>query len=99
MMNLELLFNDILSSGITSADPEKIRKFKALNIFHLIFIMAAPLLGLFYFYIGAIPLFYVSIVAGLLMMTGMVLLRKTKNMVLGGNFAIFILWAVLFIIS
>ncbi|MFC1821190.1 PAS domain-containing protein [Thermodesulfobacteriota bacterium] len=99
MMNLELLFHDILSSGITSADPETIRKFKALNIFQLIFIMAAPLLGLFYLLIGATPLFYVSIAAGLLMMTGMVLLRKTKNMILGGNFAIFILWVVLFIVS
>lgn len=61
--------------------------------------MLAPLLGLFYFYIGATPLFYVPTVAGLLMIPGIILLRKTKNMMLVGNYAIFILWGTISVLA
>ena len=61
--------------------------------------MLAPLVGLFYFYIGAIHLFYATIIAGLSMILTLVLLRVVKNLLLVGTFAIFILWAILFIIA
>jgi len=80
-------------------DLEAIRKIKILNTFQLVFIMSAPLLGLFYFYIGADRLFYITIIAGLLMISSMILLRTTKNLVWTGNYAIFILWATLFVIA
>ncbi|MFH1490696.1 MAG: PAS domain S-box protein [Pseudomonadota bacterium] len=98
-MNLDVLLNNILTSGIKFSDPETIRKIKILNIFQLVFIMTAPLLGLFYFYIGAILLFYVAIIAGLLMVTSLLLLRKTKNLLWSGNVALLVVWAALLILS
>ena len=98
-MNLDSLFNNLLTSGIKLSDPETIRKFRILNIFQLIFIVMAPLLGLFYYYIGAILLFYTTTIAGLAMISAIILLKKTKNTVFVGNYAIFILWATLFILS
>ena len=98
-MNLESLINNLITSGIKASTPEMIRRIKVLNIFQLVFIMLAPLLGLFYFYIGAILLFYVSIIAGLTMISSVIFLRKTQNITLAGNYAIFILWVTLFILS
>ncbi len=98
-MDLDALFNNLLSSGIEATDPEATKKVKVLNTFHLVFIMMAPLLGLFYFYIGAIFLFYVFIIAGVLMISSLILLRKTLNITVAGNCAIFILWATLFMMT
>lgn len=99
MVNLDTLFEDLISSGFKLTDPEIIRKVKVLNIFQLAFIMMAPILGLFYFYVGAMFLFYVVIIAGALMGTSIVLLRKTKNLVYGGNYAIVILWGTFLVIA
>ncbi len=98
-MDLDALFNNLLSSGIEATDPGATKKVKVLNCFHLVFIMMAPLLGLFYFYIGAIFLFYVFILAGVLMISSLILLRKTLSITVAGNYAIFILWATLFIMT
>ena len=98
-MDLDALFNNLLSSGIEATNPEAIKKVKVLNSFHLIFIMLAPLLGLFYFYIGAIFLFYVFIIAGVLMIGSIILLRKTRNIILAANCAIFILWSTFFMMT
>ena len=105
-MNLESLLNDIITSGMKSSDrkrirsdPKTIRKIRILNTFQLVFVMLAPLVGLFYFYIGAIHLFYATIIAGLSMILPLVLMRTVKNLVLVGTLAIFILWAILFIIA
>jgi PAS domain S-box-containing protein len=98
-MNLESLLNNILTSGINFSDPDTIRRIKVLNVYQLVFTMLSPVLGLFYFYIGAIPLFYTCIATGFLMAAGIGILRKTKNIIFVGNYAIFILWLTLFIIS
>jgi PAS domain S-box-containing protein len=98
-MNLDSQFQNLLTSGIRLSDPETLRKFKVANSFQLIFIMTAPFLGLLYFYIGALPLFYVAIGAGLLMIASLILLRATKNLVVGGHFGILIVWASLLSIS
>lgn len=98
-MDLESLFNNLITSGITFSSPGRNREIKILNSFHLVFVMLAPLLGLFYFYVGAIQLFYASIVAGLLMIGSLILLRKTINVSLVGNIAILILWATLSFIT
>jgi len=98
-MNLDNLFNNLLTSGIGLSNSETLRKLKILNTFHLVVIMTAPLLGLFYFYVGALILFYVTIFTGLLMICSFFLLRKTRSLVLGGHFAISILWAFLFLVS
>lgn len=71
---------------------------RVLNLFHLTFIMIAPLLGFFYFYIGAITLFHSTVAAGILMVLSMVLLRKTRNIPWCGNLAIFVAWASLLVI-
>ena len=93
MMNRHALFRNILTSGIKLSDPESIRKLKVFNGFQLSVIVIAPFLGLFFFCIGAISLFYVTVLAGLLMISSLLVLRKTKNVVLAGNYAILILWA------
>jgi PAS domain S-box-containing protein len=98
-VNLDTLFDDLLTSGVTLADPQRIRKLRVLNSVHLVVIMSAPLLGLFYFYIGAIILFYVTVAVGFLMAVSMVLLRKTKNIPWVGNYAISVLWVFVFILS
>ncbi|MBN2420186.1 MAG: PAS domain S-box protein, partial [Deltaproteobacteria bacterium] len=98
-MNLENLINNIITSGHEVADPDILRKYKVLNIFQLTVIFLAPLLGIFYVYIGAISLFYTSIAAGILMIAGILLLRITKNLILSGNYALFVLWAVISILS
>jgi PAS domain S-box-containing protein len=99
MMNLDALFNNFLTSGIGLSNSETLRKLRILNTFHLVVIMTAPLLGLFYFYVGALILFYVTIFTGLLMISSFLLLRKTRSLVLGGHCAISILWAFLFLVS
>jgi PAS domain S-box-containing protein len=98
-MNLENILNNLITSGIPLSDPDVVRKFKVLNIFQFAIIMFAPILGLFYFYIGAAVLFYSSVIAGLLMIAGIIILRRTKNLLLVGNYAIFVLWAEISIIS
>jgi len=98
-MNLEYILNNLITSGIALTDPDEIRKFQVLNIFQLVLIMFTPLIGLFYFYIGATILFYSSSIAGLLMIVGVILLRKTKNIALVGNYAVFVLWAAISIIA
>ncbi|MCU0596201.1 MAG: PAS domain S-box protein [Desulfobacterota bacterium] len=98
-MNLDALFNNLLTSGIGLSSSETLRKLRILNTFHLTVIMTAPILGLFYFYAGALVLFYVTIFTGLLMVVSLLLLRKTRNLNLGGHSAIAILWAFLFLVS
>ena len=98
-MNLYALFNNLLTSGIGLSSSETLRKLRILNTFHLAVIMTAPILGLFYFYIGALILFYVTIFTGLLMIFSFLLLRKTRNLNLGGHCAISILWVFLFLVS
>ena len=39
-MNLDALLDDLLTSGVTLADPERIRKLRVLNTVHLVFIMS-----------------------------------------------------------
>jgi len=97
-MNLESLLNNFITSGIRSADLETIKKFKVLNTLLFILILTSPCLGLFYFFIGADLLFYTTIIAGLLGICGMMLLRKTKNLIVVGNCAFFVLWAAFLII-
>ena len=98
-MNLQSLFDDLITSGPKLSDPEVTRKIRALNVFQLGFIMLAPLFGLLYFYLGAISLFYVIIGAGLLMIPSVIILRTTKNILWVANYSIFVLWAALFIVS
>lgn len=98
-MNLEALLNNLITSGIHLADPDTTRRIKILNIFQLVFIMMAPLLGLFFFFIGATVLFYVCVIAGILMIPGIIILRKNRNTLFVGNYGIFILWTALSIIA
>ena len=94
-MKLKTLINNFLTSGIKTAPPEKMRRIKVLNFFELIFVIVAPLLGLFYFYTGAFFLFQTSMAAGALGIAAIVLLRITKKPGLIGNFAVLILWVFL----
>lgn len=97
-MNLESLFNNFITSGIRSADSETIKKFKVLNIFLFVLILVSPCLGLLYFFIGADLLFHTTTIAGLLGVSGVILLRKTKNLAVAGNYAFFVVWAAFLII-
>ena len=98
-MDLDALFNNLLYGGTDAADPTTARRVKGLNSLHLIFIMIAPIVGLFYFYIGAIFFFYVFIIAGVFMILSLILLRKTGRVTLAGNCAVFILWATTFMMT
>jgi PAS domain S-box-containing protein len=90
--------NNFLTSGIKAASPEEVRRVKVLNVFELVFAIGAPLLGLFYFRIGASFLFQTCMVAGALAIVAIFLLRVTKSPGFVGNFAVLILWAFLVII-
>jgi len=98
-MNLDSLFDNLLTSGIRLSDPETVRKVKIFNLFHLGVIAFTPLAGFFYFYIGAPSLAYASFVACLLTISALLAMRKTRNLVMGGNYAVLILWATVLYIS
>lgn len=97
-MNFKSLFDNFISSGIKPPYPETISKFRVLNVFLLILILSTPLLGLFYFFIGADLLFYTTFSVSLLGILAIVFLRMTKNLIVAGNFAFFVLWASFLII-
>lgn len=80
-------------------DPEKIRKLKILYSFQFVFMVVAPLLGLFYFFIGAKFLFYITLCATLLMFPAFFFVRKTRSLPWAGNYSILILWITLLVIS
>jgi PAS domain S-box-containing protein len=92
------LLNNFLTSGLKLADTETLRKVRVLNIFELVFVIVVPLLGLFYFQIGAFLLFYICVIAGLAGLGVMLVLRLTKNLILSSNCGMFVLWAVFILI-
>lgn len=98
-MNLDALLDDFLTGGDPSADPQKIRRLKVLNTLHLTVLMGAPILGLFYFYLGAVILFYAAVLTGLLMAGSILLLRRTRSIKGAGNSVIAILWVFIFLVS
>jgi hypothetical protein len=98
-MNLESIIKNFVTSGLTLTDPDLIRRVRVLNISQVLFFILSLFLGLFYFQIAAFLLFYTLIFAGLLMLGGVVLLRATKNIVLVGNYAVFVLWAAITVVS
>jgi len=97
-MSFKSIINNFITSGIKSPDLEIITKSKALNIFLCILILLSPCLGFFYFSIKADLLFYTIIGAGILGISALILLRLTKNLIVAGNYAFFILWATFLII-
>jgi PAS domain S-box-containing protein len=99
-MNLEPLLNNLITSGLGISDPDILKKHKVLNIFQMALVIIAPLAGLFFkLSTGDSLLFYASIFTAIFMAAGIMLLRKTGNLVICGNYAIFILWAFISIIS
>ena len=94
-LNLDLLWDNFLTSGIKLVPAETLKRIKVLNLFELVFSIAALSLALFYLFISAFFLFYISVIAGLLGIGVVLLLRTTKNLVLTGNLAVFILWLLL----
>ena len=99
-MNLKYIINNLITSGLDLADPDVLRKHKVLNVFQITILILAPLLGLyFYFYLGSVILFYSTIAASVLIAVGILLLRMSKNLVLSGNYSLFVLWATISIIS
>jgi len=98
-MNLDSLIDDFLSSGMRGLDPEESLRVKAMNVFQVAFVMMAPLAGLFYFYSGAMTLFYTIIFSGLLMISSIVLMRRMKNLAWSANYALLILWSTCLLIT
>jgi PAS domain S-box-containing protein len=88
-------FENFLTSGARLVEPGLLRRIKVLNAFELAFVIFAPFLGLFYFYVGAFLLFYLCILAGLAGIFLILLLRITKNPALVGNLAVLVLWGTL----
>ena len=89
------VFENLLTSGARLVEPAVLRRIKVLNAFGLSFVICAPFLGFFYFYVGAFPLFYVCILSGLAGIFLISLLRITKNTALVGNLAVLVLWGTL----
>jgi PAS domain S-box-containing protein len=98
-MNSMTLINNLLTGGMKGLDQEALRKAKCLSIFQLAFILTAPLLGLFYSFLGVLQLFYVTLIGGLLMVASMILLRMTRNLVLAANVAVFVFWGTLLMLA
>jgi len=88
-------FENFLTSGAGLAEPGVLRRIKTLNAFGLCFVIFAPFLGFFYFYVGAFPLFYVCILAGIAGILLILLLRIIKNPAIVGNLAVLVLWGTL----
>jgi len=97
-MNLTALFNSLVSGGIQSADLRATKRVRILNTFLLVFIIATPLLGIFYSLVGADLLFFTSLIAALLGVSDILILRKTKNAIFSAHYAFFLLWCTLLII-
>ena len=97
-MNLTTLFNSLVSGGIQSADVRAVKRIRILNVFLLVFIIATPLLGIFYSLVGADLLFFTSIIAALLGVSDILILRKSKNSVFSAHYAFFVLWCTSLII-
>ncbi len=99
-MNLkaEALWTNFLTSGIKLAEPETLRRVNFFNLFELTFMIVAPLLGLFYYHIGALSLSYACMLSAILAVGAMLALRATKNVILSANLAIAVLWLLLIII-
>jgi len=99
-MDYKSLLNNLVTSGIEFSEPETLKKIRILNTFQLIlFFVLSMILGPFYLYIGSVLIFKTLILASLLMIPGIIALRKTRNILLVGNYAVFILWAALFFIA
>ncbi len=91
-------FHDLLTSGLERGDPETLRRIRLLNTFFVVFLLAAPLLGVFYLSSGSSFLFNASMVGSVFSGIGILLLRKTRNIKLCSNYAIFLLWAFLLLV-
>jgi PAS domain S-box-containing protein len=99
-MNHESFLNNLISSGLQITDPDVLKKHKVLNIFQIVMIIIAPLSGLFFkISTGDALLFYTSVFTAIFIAIGMILLRTTKNLVIGGNYTNLILWTFISIIS
>ena len=81
-MKFKSLLNNFLTSGIKTAAPEIIKKIRVLNLLELVFVISSFFLGLFYFYIGAVSLFYACMIAGFMGLSTIPLLRMTHNTML-----------------
>ncbi len=91
-------WHNFLTGGIESADSETRARAVVLNMFGLVFVVLALLLGVFYFFVGARLLCYVSVAAALLGIGVVLLLRISRNLMLSANSALFILWSLLVVI-
>lgn len=98
-MNLDSLIDDFLSSGMRGLGPEEALRVKAMNVFQVAYVMIAPLAGLFYFYSGAMTLFYTITFSGLLMISSIVLMRRIKNLAWSTNYTLLILWSTCLLIT
>jgi PAS domain S-box-containing protein len=100
-MNLTFraLISNLIRGSAGSADSETTKRLRALNLFLLILIITTLLLGLFYYLIGAVFLSYVTFIAALLGVAGIIILRKTNNLVASAHYAFFVLWATLLLIK
>ena len=91
-------FYNLLTSGVEGSDPKTLRRIRLLNTFFLIFLVTAPLLGLFYLSAGSMLLFNSAMLASLLSGFGILLLRKTQHIKVCSNYAVFLLWAFLLMV-
>ena len=92
-MNFESILNNLLTSGFGIRNSHLVRRIRVLNVLQVALALISPTIGLFYFYIGVPYLFYISVITCLLMIFGIILLRKTRNIIIGGNYTVFVLWA------
>jgi len=83
----------------TLLSMEEIRTADFLGTFLKSALAAAPLLGLFYLYIGANTLFGVTILAGVLLLPAFFALKSRKCFFFVANYTLFVLWAALGIIA
>ena len=82
--------------GSRGLDQEKLRKAKFLGLFLIVFILAVPLIGLYYYItLQSVLLLYVTVFGSLLMVVSGILLRLTRNVVVAANFTIFVFWGTL----
>jgi PAS domain S-box-containing protein len=86
---------NFLNSGAGSVDPGLLRRIRVLNVFLLAFVLCSPSLGLFYYFVGAVRLCSLCVLAGIAAVFLLLLLRMTRKPAVVGNLAVLVLWGTL----
>jgi PAS domain S-box-containing protein len=95
---MTISLENVLTSGRRLADASEVRRFKALNLTLLLFVLLAPALGILFYVVDASFLFQLMVISALVGAAVLLTMRLTGSLALGGNLGVFVLWGTLFLV-